>query len=230
MSTTGYRIEHTRNRTSRASLVGDTILIRLARGLPPTEESKHIENLLRRMAKIQARLQSQPVIDPFRSLLNGSQSETISIGSNRTLTFEILPSRRFRASKSPSGWIIEKPENVDRKSFHRFMWKLLSMSESVEMERRVHEINAATLRLPVMKVNMKLTRSRWGSCSRFGVINLSTALIFVPEALQDYVIVHEIAHIKHADHSAKFWRTVESVMPDYKERLRKLREFRLPHV
>jgi len=49
--------------------------------------------------------------------------------------------------------------------------------------------------------------------------------MFVPEELVDYVVVHELAHLKEMNHSARFWSVVEEIMPDYKARRKKLREF-----
>ncbi|HHU17805.1 MAG TPA: M48 family metallopeptidase [Clostridiales bacterium] len=68
-------------------------------------------------------------------------------------------------------------------------------------------------------------RTRWGSCNSKGDINFSYRLIFAPEDLIDYVVVHELTHIKEMNHSANFWAIVEETMPDYKERRKRLRDF-----
>lgn len=65
---------------------------------------------------------------------------------------------------------------------------------------------------------------RWGSCSSKGSINLSWKLIMVPEEAADYVIIHELAHLKYLDHSDKFWQLVEKMMPDYRIHLNHLKE------
>ncbi len=66
---------------------------------------------------------------------------------------------------------------------------------------------------------LKITsaRKRWGSCSGRNDMNFSWRLIMADKKAIDYVIVHEIAHIKHKDHSAKFWDCVESMMKDYRK-------------
>ena len=74
-------------------------------------------------------------------------------------------------------------------------------------------------------VKVNGARTRWGSCNRKGDINFTYRLIFAPEELIDYVVVHELAHTKEMNHSANFWTIVEQIMPDYKERRKKLREF-----
>jgi len=67
-------------------------------------------------------------------------------------------------------------------------------------------------------------KTRWGSCSSRGSINISWRLIMAPIDVIDYVILHEIAHIKQANHSHKFWTIVENVMPEYKNHKKWLKE------
>jgi predicted metal-dependent hydrolase len=67
-------------------------------------------------------------------------------------------------------------------------------------------------------------RQRWGSCTHQGGLNFSWRLIQAPLAIVDYVIVHELVHLRQPDHSRKFWAKVEALMPDYKRRRKWLRE------
>ena len=67
--------------------------------------------------------------------------------------------------------------------------------------------------------------TRWGSCSSTGTISLNIGLMQVPEILRDYVIIHELAHLNHMDHSAAFWAEVASHDPRYKEHRAKLKHF-----
>lgn len=68
------------------------------------------------------------------------------------------------------------------------------------------------------KVTIKEQKKRWGSCSSKGNINFNWKLIMAPPAIIDYVVVHEMAHLVHLNHSREFWNLVESILPDYKER------------
>ena len=73
-----------------------------------------------------------------------------------------------------------------------------------------------------VKINSAMRR--WGSCSSRMSLNFSWRLIMADDAIIDYVVVHELAHIKEMNHSARFWAVVESVLPDFRERKRKLKE------
>lgn len=67
-------------------------------------------------------------------------------------------------------------------------------------------------------MRVKRLRSRWGSCSNRGNLNFNWLLILAPPPIVDYVVVHELCHFHHPDHSAAFWDTVGTALPDYKER------------
>lgn len=81
---------------------------------------------------------------------------------------------------------------------------------------------ARSLRVEPKRVSVRAQRTRWGSCSSHGTICLNWRLLLLPEDLCDYVLVHELCHLRHLDHSARFWGLVESIFPDYEERERRL--------
>ena len=68
-------------------------------------------------------------------------------------------------------------------------------------------------------------KSRWGSCNSKGIIHFTYRLLFAPEPLRDYVVVHELAHLVEMNHSERFWKQVERVMPDYRQRRLALKQF-----
>ena len=72
------------------------------------------------------------------------------------------------------------------------------------------------------RVTIRGQRSRWGSCSGKGTVSLNWRLIMVPGALADYVVVHELCHLRHMDHSPRFWAMVGGIVPDYRQCRRRL--------
>ena len=72
------------------------------------------------------------------------------------------------------------------------------------------------------RVTIRGQRSRWGSCSGKGTVSLNWRLMMVPSALADYVVVHELCHLRHMAPSPRFWAMVGDVVPDYRERRRSL--------
>lgn len=75
------------------------------------------------------------------------------------------------------------------------------------------------------KCRLSHANTRWGSCSSNRTISLNIGLMNVPEILRDYVILHELAHLNHMDHSEDFWAEVGEHDPRYKEHRRKLKMF-----
>ena len=91
-----------------------------------------------------------------------------------------------------------------------------------ELPARLMEL-AARLHLTVRHVTIRDQRTRWGSCSARGRISLNWRLIQMPDPVRDYVLLHELMHLKEANHSRRFWRLVASVCPDYQDSRRWLR-------
>ena len=75
------------------------------------------------------------------------------------------------------------------------------------------------------KIRLTHANTRWGSCSSNRTISLNIGLMQVPEPLRDYVILHELAHLNHMDHSAAFWAEVGSHDKHYKDHRRRLKQF-----
>lgn len=72
------------------------------------------------------------------------------------------------------------------------------------------------------KVFIKNTKSRWGSCSTKGNLNFNYKLLFLPQEVADYVVVHELCHLKHFNHGPDFWALVAQACPNYRTHRRAL--------
>jgi len=97
------------------------------------------------------------------------------------------------------------PVHVER----RVRDHLVAMARS-EFARRARPL-AARIGRKVTRVNVRDTKSRWGSCSGQGNLSFSWRLIFAPEWVIDYVVAHEVAHLAEMNHGPRFWRLVESL-------------------
>jgi predicted metal-dependent hydrolase len=82
---------------------------------------------------------------------------------------------------------------------------------------------AETHGLQVSRVSIRNQRTRWGSCGRDGHITLNWRLMLMPESVRDYVLIHELMHLRRLDHSPAFWRLVEAACPDYRDARRWLK-------
>ena len=83
---------------------------------------------------------------------------------------------------------------------------------------------AAQHGLTVTRVSVRNQRWRWGSCNRAGHICLNWRLLTMPDEVRDYVLIHELMHLKRMDHSPRFWKLVAAACPDYQSARRWLRQ------
>ncbi len=79
------------------------------------------------------------------------------------------------------------------------------------------------------RVAIRNTKRSWGSCSSLGNLNFNYKILFLPPCLRDYIIVHELCHLKELNHSEKFWREVELVSPNYAQHKDELRYIEKTH-
>jgi predicted metal-dependent hydrolase len=136
-------------------------------------------------------------------------------------------------AEAEQGWIRKQRERLGRACHESYpplepcAERALRERAKVELPRRLQEL-AAEHHLSVKRVSVRDQRSRWGSCSARGVICLNWRLVMMPESVRDYVLIHELMHLKRLDHSPKFWKLVERACPGYREARRWLRTWRRP--
>ena len=96
--------------------------------------------------------------------------------------------------------------------------KALALALSrIEHFNKIYKVN-------IGKINIKNQKTRWGSCSKKGNINFNYKIALLPERLSDYIIVHELCHLKEFNHSRKFWDLVSITIPDWLERRSELKK------
>lgn len=226
--TVNHRVERTKNKHSRAVFRDNTIIIRLAGGLTESEEKEHTEELLERML-VQVKDETEKAyINPFGNLLDCGESTTVTLATGKKYTFTLRPGKKTFVSRTTRGWNVTIGPNMRRKGLHRLLWKTLAEAEHSSMEQLVHKINDETYGVAVSDVKLQLASSQWGSCSPKGIIMLNAALLFVAPEVLRYVIVHELAHRKRADHSPQYWAWVSWAMPEYETYIDSLNDYRLP--
>lgn len=103
----------------------------------------------------------------------------------------------------------KKLDGPEREELKRFARKLI-------MPRL--EYFSSLMGVSYGKLSVKLLKTRFGSCSARKNLNFNALLALMPSEILDYVIVHELAHLVHLDHSPAFWQTVGEILPDYKKR------------
>ena len=124
--------------------------------------------------------------------------------------------------------IMNVPDNFSPEclgnSIERLLSRVISSHFLPIIKNRVRILNEKYFHEDIGMVRMKYNLSNWGSCSSKKNINLSSRLLFVPDDVLDYVIIHELTHLKEMNHSDKFWSIIKKIMPDYRQKEKWLKE------
>lgn len=116
--------------------------------------------------------------------------------------------------------IVYIPEKLSAKEQTNMVRELVNKWYRGQAEKLLPEqveYYSKLMNIPYNKLKIKEQKTRWGSCSSKGNINLNWRIIMAPNQVMAYVIIHELAHVKYMNHCQEFWKTVSDFLPDYKK-------------
>jgi predicted metal-dependent hydrolase len=120
-------------------------------------------------------------------------------------------------------WVARQRARLTPSTFGPDERQTLRERARTELPARLHEI-AAQNGMTVPTVSIRNQRTRWGSCGRDGHVSLNWRLVLMPPAVRDYVLVHELMHLRRLDHSPAFWKLVAAACPGYRDARQWLRQ------
>lgn len=219
-------VEEYRN-SYRASVGKQKLIFRVPRGLGQDQLAqawRWFRDWAERLYRERPAVFKQLVLSPYSSadiLQVGKKRYTlnISLEERSTSSGRLLPGDEIQLRIGSGLGEIER-----LKVTKTLLSRVIAEDFLPEITSKVAAINAQFICKPVRKVRLSYQHSKWGSCSSYGNINLSTRLLFAPDDVIDYVILHELAHLIEMNHSPKFWEIVRNAMPEFRERERWLRE------
>jgi len=143
-----------------------------------------------------------------------------------------LPERRIRQFVSErTDWITAHLQKVAASVAEAQAAGRFTPEEKAAMKRQAKAVIPERVRVfapqvgvAAGRISIRTQRTRWGSCSRAGNLSFNALLTQTPPEVLDAIVVHELCHIRHMNHSAEFYREVRRVMPDYDRRMRWLRQ------
>lgn len=156
---------------------------------------------------------------------NGQQ-----IGKTHTLIFKPTTQKEIKITDEAQQIIVQIPNNLQpndilvQNKIREFVGKILRKQAKSYLPRRLNFL-AEKYNFHYEKVKITHASTRWGSCSSNGTISLNISLMNLPHELIDYVVVHELCHTRQMNHSDKFWREVEDILPNYRQLVKEIKKY-----
>ena len=205
-----YQLERRQRRTVGLKITENGLVIHA----PKRISQSHLESIIVLKADwIRKKLET--LIENKMPEMQWRHGETLLFMGN-TVTLAVEHGIRSKAVEYEPGVLqLAMPNHHDQNLIARKVIQWYKKQALVDFTRRL-EIFSSKLGVSFASFNLSNAGSRWGSCNSRKEIRLNWRLLQAPPHIINYVVCHELAHLKEMNHSAKFWATVASIYPDYK--------------
>ena len=215
-----------RRKNARCSFGKEHVIMRLPKFMSKHEKEGQMQKFISWASK---QLEEKPsLLDQYTgsSYESGDILEVLGVSfifdinsaSRKTSSAKIQPDQTITMQLSDT-----ISEFAVAKTIRTLTSRVLASYFQPEIEERVLRFNQRHFQENIKSVRLKYNTSNWGSCSSSNNINLSTRLLLTPDEVIDYVIIHELSHLKEMNHSKKFWSWVKKACPDYRRHEEHLR-------
>lgn len=166
-----------------------------------------------------------------------SKRKTISVEIKRDLSVLVRAPLSMSDKKiaqfvaRKSGWINKHIEKLRQHNEKNAGQSKFTDEEIQNLAQKAREIllqkvrhYASVIGVDFNRITVRNQTTRWGSCSAKGNLNFNYLLMLTPPEVIDYVVVHELCHLKELNHSKRFWDEVRSILPDYEQNKKWLKE------
>ena len=230
-------ITYHRQRSSTGRIRSGKIQLRISSLVSRREQQRHIDELLDKLMgqweqqERKIRLSLVPFLHELLSCEN--EEEQIPLLLSTGVEYEghgkKASVKKPKVEKLGQRLMLLQPIEwlePDLDALEGALWKFLMKDQIAILEEHLHRLRDGWIEEDFETLRLRQVMSRWGSCDKQrGIIMLSVKLLLVEPKLLDYVCVHELAHLRHADHSDLFWDVVAAKMPDWKVQRKRLRQY-----
>jgi hypothetical protein len=205
-----YQLERRQRRTVGLKITKNGLVIHA----PKRISQSHLESIIVLKADwIRKKLET--LIENKMPAMQWQHGETLLFMGN-TISLAVEHDIRSKAVEYEPGVLqLAMPNHLDPTLIARKVIQWYKKQALIDFARRL-EIFSSKLGVSFTSFNLSNAGSRWGSCNSRKEIRLNWRLLQAPPHIINYVVCHELAHLKEMNHSAKFWATVASIYPDYK--------------
>lgn len=134
--------------------------------------------------------------------------------------------------KKHEQWILKQRDHMQHKEQHQPYRGTKEEYKQYKQKARLHiatkvEYYCKIYNTQYSSISIRNQKTRWGSCSSEKKLNFNYRVLFLPEELQNYIIVHEVCHLCEMNHSREFWKLVEKQIPSYKRARKTIQQYNL---
>lgn len=227
-----YHIEiHFSNKkSSSASIKDDTLIFRLSSLLSKDQIKNHFEALLEKIKKkITTQTKHNKNTNPTKTIKDILSKSKFEFNNN---IYQIELTNKIKTAKfnkTNNTFYINYTYTEEVELIKKYIAKVLSKLHLEYIQKYTEQINSKSYKYTIKDISLKYVKSKWGHCTSDNKIMLNLKLLNANKEILDYVIYHEIAHIKYKNHSKEFWKEVQKFCPNYKEIRKQLKE-NPPHL
>ena len=189
----------------------------------PKVSQAYIEKLLLKKA-VWINRSREKILEKKGKILNFKNPEELYLyGRSHTLTLKKHTKKRTNLTFQEEEFILyysDYNEEVFQKHVNNFY-----KEEAKQFIPPLVESWSEIMGLKPNKISFRKTKRQWGSCSARNDLSFNTMMMKLPRDVIQYIIVHELAHIKHKHHQKSFWKELETYMPDYKQQVTELKKY-----
>lgn len=213
-----YKIKvlYSKKKNSSVQAEKNSLVFRLSSYLSQRQRETHFNELLE---KIQKKLLKRPQLLKEYTLKDALEQGFFFFSGER---FDFEYSRKRGVVLKGQTFVLA--EEYDLEKVEKRIVQLLCKRYEGRLSSYVQVLNEKTFCFSLGEFSLKLSKSKWGHCSSKNDIMLNLKLLNAPLEILDYVIIHELAHVRHKNHSRSFWTLVERFCPSHKRMRKYLRE------
>ena len=189
----------------------------------PKVSQKYIETLLLKKSRWITKSKEKILYKKGKALNFSTNNELYFYGKAYPLVLEPYAKKRTKLVFNNECFILYY-STYDEAIFQRHIDNFYKEEAKKEIPNTV-EVWSLAMGLNYKQISFRKTKRQWGSCSHANNLNFNTMLIKLPRDVIQYVVVHELAHIRHKHHQKSFWDEVESYLPDYKQQISELKQY-----
>ena len=209
-------IKYLWKKNSSASIKENSLEFRFPRFISKRKEEEHFQKLLNNLVK---KIKKNPhhFTDDSKDLI---EKGYFNFAGEKFYIVKNHHKKKIYFSENT----FYSPVDIFTETLEKEIPKLLAQRYSYLIEEKVKELNKKTFNYFIKKVETKFYKSKWGHCTSNNTISINIKLLNAPKEVLEYVIIHELAHIKVKSHSREFWREVEKFCPHHRKIRKYLRE------